>query len=125
MTGYEKTEIIPLKYQENPYNEYEAFTTTLSFHKNKIMPLMKSKSKKAVSANIRTEMKAGKPQKQAIAIALNVKAHKKKYDNKMTPSQKKMDEKMDKKKGVKEGSKADVKMDKKIMKMKTKAKSKK
>ena len=34
------------------------------------MPLMKSKSKKAVSKNIKTEMKAGKPQKQAVAIAL-------------------------------------------------------
>lgn len=35
------------------------------------MPLIKSKSKKAVSENIKTEMKAGKPQKQAVAIALN------------------------------------------------------
>lgn len=36
------------------------------------MPLNKSKSKKAISENIRTEMHAGKPQKQAIAIAMNV-----------------------------------------------------
>jgi hypothetical protein len=36
------------------------------------MPLKKSKSKEAVSQNIRTEMEAGKPQKQAIAIALDV-----------------------------------------------------
>lgn len=36
------------------------------------MPLIKSKSKKAVSKNIKTEMKAGKPQKQAVAIALSV-----------------------------------------------------
>jgi len=36
------------------------------------MPLIKSGSKKAVSANIRAEMSAGKPQKQAIAIALSV-----------------------------------------------------
>ena len=35
------------------------------------MPLIKSASKKAVSKNIRTEMKAGRPQKQAIAIALS------------------------------------------------------
>lgn len=36
------------------------------------VPLIKSGSKKAVSANIATEMAAGRPQKQAIAIALNV-----------------------------------------------------
>lgn len=34
------------------------------------MPLKKGKSKKVVGANIRTEMKAGRPQKQAIAIAM-------------------------------------------------------
>lgn len=36
------------------------------------MPLKKSASKKAVSENIRTEVEAGKPHKQAIAIALDV-----------------------------------------------------
>ena len=36
------------------------------------MPLVKSASKKAVSRNIRTEMAHGKPQKQAVAIALSV-----------------------------------------------------
>lgn len=36
------------------------------------MPIVKSASKKAVSKNIKTEMKAGKPQKQAVAIALSV-----------------------------------------------------
>lgn len=35
------------------------------------MPLRNGKSKKAVSDNIKTEMKAGKPQKQAVAIALS------------------------------------------------------
>ena len=36
------------------------------------MPLVKSSSKKAISKNIKTEMDAGRPQKQAVAIALNV-----------------------------------------------------
>ena len=36
------------------------------------MPLKKSTSKKAFSANVKAEMKAGKPQKQAVAIAYSV-----------------------------------------------------
>ena len=36
------------------------------------MPLIKSSSKKDVGKNIKTEMRAGKPQKQAVAIALDV-----------------------------------------------------
>ena len=36
------------------------------------MPLKKSGSKKAISANIKTEIKTGRPQKQAVAIALSV-----------------------------------------------------
>lgn len=35
------------------------------------MPLKRGSSKKTIAANIRTEMKSGRPQKQAIAIALS------------------------------------------------------
>jgi hypothetical protein len=36
------------------------------------MPLIKSKSNKAVEKNVKEELKSGKPQKQAVAIALSV-----------------------------------------------------
>lgn len=43
------------------------------------MPLVKSSSKEAFRKNVKAEMAAGKPQKQAVAIAYSVKreaAHK-------------------------------------------------
>ena len=42
------------------------------------MPLKKSASKKAVPVNIKTEIKAGKLPKQAVAIALSVQREAKK-----------------------------------------------
>jgi hypothetical protein len=36
------------------------------------MPLQKGSSRKAMSQNIRTEIKAGRPPKQAVAIAYSV-----------------------------------------------------
>ena len=35
------------------------------------MPLKSGSSSKTVSANVRTEIKSGRPQKQAVAIALS------------------------------------------------------
>ena len=46
------------------------------------MPLIKSGSAEAVGKNIKTEMKAGKPKKQAVAIALSVERENAKGDRK-------------------------------------------
>ncbi len=42
------------------------------------MPLDKSNKKSAVSKNIKTEMESGKPQRQAVAIALETQRRAKK-----------------------------------------------
>jgi hypothetical protein len=44
----------------------------LNLSEASIMPMKKGYGKKTVSKNIKTEMAAGKPQKQAVAIAMSV-----------------------------------------------------
>ena len=46
------------------------------------MPLVKSSSKKAFGENIKREIKSGKQQKQAVAIAFSVKRKSKKKKSK-------------------------------------------
>lgn len=46
-------------------------TGILATARSNTMPLKSGSSKKTISSNIRTEVAAGRPQKQAVAIAMN------------------------------------------------------
>ena len=54
------------------FSKAKTGSTQIFFRRETNMPLKPGKSKSAVSSNIKTEMAAGKPQKQAVAIALSV-----------------------------------------------------
>lgn len=58
------------------------------------MPLIKSAAKPAIAQNIRTEVKAGKPPKQAVAIALSTADQAPKRPNGQFPSQREKDGKV-------------------------------
>lgn len=57
------------------------------------MPLMKGKSKKAFGYNVKTEMAAGKPQKQALAIAFSKAGEKRAPKPEASPLEKRLDKK--------------------------------
>ena len=68
----EKLDVIDGKWYQNNKNKLRLLIPDWENDiREKSMPLIKSKSKKAIGKNIETEQNAGKPHKQAVAIALD------------------------------------------------------
>lgn len=70
-------------HKPTPINGDTPRTKTILIAKGANMPLLSGKSKSIISHNIKEEIKAGRPQKQAVAIALSKsrEPEKKKYRN--------------------------------------------
>ena len=69
--GKQEAALPHVRRDDDPVDYLGDFCFIHFLNEETVMPLKKGKSKADISSNIRTEMSEGKPQKQAVAIALN------------------------------------------------------